>query len=369
MTEAVVDLEAVAHNTRLLDAAAGDAGVMAVVKANGFGHGALQVSRAALDHGATWLGVTSPAEALELRAGGLDAPIVLWIYPPNETFDELLRARVDVSVGAVTALEAVAESANRTGTFARVHLKADTGLSRGGALGDEWSQLVAWAAKFELAGLMRIRGVWSHLQNAEHPGDPGLERQLRAFDEAREVVAAARIEPAVVHLANSAAALQVPSARFDLVRAGIALYGIEPVPDRTFGLRPVMTVRAQVMLTKRVPAGTGVSYGPDHVTDRETTLALVPLGFADGAQRQASGRASVAIHGVRCPVVGRIAMDQMVVDVGDLHVRPGDIAVMLGPGTDGEPTALDWARWAGTNAHDILTGIGARVPRTYRPAA
>ncbi|MBB2940613.1 alanine racemase [Actinoplanes lutulentus] len=367
MAEAFVDLDAVAHNTVLLARAAGTAAVMAVVKADGFGHGAAAVARTALDHGATWLGVTSPAEATALRAAGLTAPMLIWMYPPTETFDDLLHAGVDVSVGSLPALEAVAEAADRTNVVAQVHLKADTGMSRGGAVAEEWPQLMAWARKFELAGLIRIRGLWSHLANAETPGDAGLRRQLRAFEAARQAAVTARLDPTITHLANSAATLQLPQTRFDLVRAGLALYGIEPVPGRTFGLRPAMTVRAQVLLTKRVPAGTGVSYGPDHVTSRETTLALVPLGFADGVPRQSTGRAHVAIHGVRCPVVGRVSMDQIVIDVGDLRVRPGDIAVMLGPGTDGEPTAAEWAQWAGTNPNDILTGIGARIPRRYGP--
>ena len=367
MAEAVVDLDAIAHNTALHAAAAGSAGVLAVVKANGFGHGAVPVARAALSNGASWLGVTSKAEALELRAAGIDAPILTWMYPPTETFDDLLRAHVDVSVGAVAALEAVAESANRTGIIAEVHLKADTGLSRGGAPAEEWFQLVTWARKFELAGALRVRGIWSHLANAEAPDDPGLHRQLATFDAAWRTAATAGIEPPIIHLANSAAALQLPQARFDLVRVGIGLYGIEPVRGKLFGLRLAMTVRAQILLTKRVAAGTGVSYGPDYVTERETTLALVPLGFADGMPRQSAGRGCVAIHGVRCPIVGRVAMDQVVVDVGDLRTRPGDIAVMVGPGTNGEPTALEWAAWAGTNPHDILTGIGARLPRRYEP--
>lgn len=368
MAEAFVDLGAIAHNTALLAEAAGGASVMAVVKANGFGHGAVPVARTALDHGASWLGVTSPAEALALRAAGLSAPILLWMYPPSEPFEDLLRARVDISVGSVTALESLAEAADRTGLVAQVHLKADTGLSRGGAVAEDWPQLLAWARKFELAGLLRIRGLWSHLANAESPADAGLARQLRAFDVAREAATAARIEPPIVHLANSAATLQLPRTRFDLVRVGIALYGIEPIPGRTFGLRPALTVQAQILLTKRVPAGTGVSYGPDFVTDRETTLALVPLGFADGVPRQAAGRACVAVHGVRCPIVGRVAMDQVIVDVGDLRTRAGDLAIMLGPGTHGEPTAVEWAEWADTNPNDILTGIGARLPRRYGPA-
>jgi alanine racemase len=367
MAEAFVDLGAIAHNTALLTRTVGGAGVLAVVKADGFGHGAVPVARTALAHGATWLGVTSPAEALELRAAGLTAPALLWMYPPDESFVDLLHARVDISISSVAALEAVAAAADRTGLVAQVHLKADTGMSRGGALADDWPQLVTWARKFELAGLLRIRGIWSHLANADTPGADGPERQLRVFDAARRTAENAGIAAPITHLANSAAALHLPRTRLDLVRIGLALYGVEPVPGRTSGLRPALTVRARILLTKRVPAGTGVSYGPDHVTDRETTLALVPLGFADGVPRQSAGRAHVAVHGVRCPVVGRISMDQIVVDVGDLRTHPGDIAVMFGPGTDGEPTAAEWAEWAGTNPNDILTGIGRRVPRVYGP--
>ena len=368
MAEALVDLGAIAHNTALLARAAGGAAVMAVVKADGFGHGAVPVARTALDHGASWLGVTSPAEAMALRAAGIGAPMLLWLYPPDQSFVELLGADIDISVGSTAALQAVAEAADRAGLVAQVHLKADTGLSRGGAVAGEWPHLLALARKFELAGTLRVRGIWSHLANAETPGDPGPARQLRAFAAARRAAAAEGITPPLLHLANSAATLHLPRTRFDLVRAGIALYGVEPVPGRGSGLRPAMTVRARVLLTKRVPAGTGVSYGPDFVTGRETTLALVPLGFADGVPRQAAGRAEVAVHGRRCPVVGRVAMDQIVVDVADLRVEPGDAAVMLGPGTGGEPTAADWAGWAGTNPHDILTGIGARVRRRYEPA-
>ena len=367
MAEAIVDLGAIAHNTRLLGQAAGGAEVMAVVKANGFGHGASAVARTALAHGASWLGVTSPAEALELRAENIDAPILLWLYPPGEAFDGLLAERIDLSVATSEALQSVAEAAGRTGLVANVHLKADTGMSRGGAPADEWPQLLAWSRKFEAAGLLRIRGIWSHLANAEQPDAPGLHAQLGRFDVARRLAFDAGILPPLFHLANSAAVLHLPRSRFDLVRAGIALYGIEPVPGKTFGLRPAMTVAARILLTKRVAAGTGVSYGPDHVTDGETTLAQVPLGFADGLPRQAAGRASLLVHGVRCPIVGRITMDQVVVNVGDLPVRAGDTAVMFGPGTDGEPTAAEWAEWADTNPHDIITGIGARLPRRYEP--
>lgn len=366
MAEVVVDLDAIAHNTRVLAGTAGP--LMAVVKAGGFGHGAPAVARTALRSGATWLGVATAAEALSLRAQGITAPTLFWLYPPAETFEEVLEAGIDVSVATLRSLETIAESADRTGTVARVHLKVDTGMSRGGAIPAEWAELFDWARKFENTGSLRVRGLWTHLANSEEPADPGLHAQLRRFVVARDAARAAGLQPEIVHAGNSAAALQLPEARFDLVRVGIALYGIEPIPGRSFGLRPAMTVRAPVVLTKRVPPGTGVSYGPDFHTDRETTLALVPLGFADGVPRQSNGHGQFQVRGVRCPVAGRVSMDQVVLDVGDLPVQPGDQAVMFGPGDDGEPTAGDWAAWSGTNANHILTGIGERVVRRYRPA-
>ncbi len=249
-----------------------------------------------------------------------------------------------------------------------MHLKADTGLSRGGATAAEWPHLLTAAGKFQAAGFITVRGLWSHLANAEDPADPALHRQLIAFGHARAQAVAAGFPRPLTHLANSAAALQVPEARFDLVRAGIALYGVEPVPGRTFGLRPAMTLESTVILTKRAGPGTGVSYGHDHVVRRETTLALVPAGYADGVPRRVAGRAEVAVHGRRRPIVGRIAMDQVVVDVGDLPVRAGDRVVLFGPGDGGEPTVEEWARWAETNPHEILTGVGPRVRRCYLTA-
>lgn len=365
LARALIDLDAIAHNTTLLARAAGSAGLMAVVKANGFGHGATQVARTALASGAAWLGVTSSREALELRAAGITAPILMWLYTPFDDLDAALLNNVDVSVNSADALESLAAAAERTARVAAVHLKADTGLSRGGATAAEWPHLLAVAAKLQAAGLLQVRGVWSHLAHAEDPTDPGLRRQLEVFASARAQAAEAGLDPAVTHLANSAALLQIPETHFDLVRPGVALYGAEPIPGRSFGLRPAMTLEATVILTKRVGPGTGVSYGPDHFVDRETTLALVPIGFADGVPRRVTGQARVSVHGTRCPIVGRIAMDQFVVDVGDLPVSAGDRVVLFGTGQDGEPTVADWAGWADTNAHEILTGIGTRVERVY----
>lgn len=367
MAEAVVDLDAIAYNTGVLRRSAGEAGLMAVVKANGYGHGCVEVARTVLDNGASWLAVATPDEALALRAAGLDAPILLWLYPPDDSLAEALAARIDVAASSVPALETIASSARRLGVVARVHLEVDTGMSRGGATAAEWPAVVSAARRLEKNGTLRVTGLWSHLAMAEEPDDEGVRRQLTAFAAFRRAAREAGLAPPFLHIANSTAALRLPECRFDLVRPGLALYGVEPMPERIYGLRPAMTVTARVLRTKRVPAGTGVSYGWKHVTDRETTLAQIPIGFADGVPRTASGRAFMWLRGRRVPIVGRITMDQVMVDVGDLPVQAGDAAVMLGPGTDGEPTALEWAEWAGTVPSDILTGIGARVRRSYLP--
>ena len=356
--EAIVDLDAVASNLRTV-AAAARTGLMAVVKADGFGHGAVPVARAAVAAGATWLGTTSAAEALELRAAGLTAPVLSWLHPLDEDFGRLIAAHVDIGVSSVPHLHAVAAAARLSGTPAQVQLKADTGLGRNGAAGDDWPELVAWARKYEGEDSVRVRAIWSHLADPAATGDASVRRQAGAFDQAVRVARAAGLEPRLLHLANSAAALTAPRARYDLCRIGLALYGVGP------GLRPVLTLRSRVANVKRVPAGTGVSYGPDHVTARATTLALLPLGFADGLPRAAQGRAEVWLAGRRRPVVGRIAMDQCVVDAGDLPVRIGDPVVVLGGGT-GAPHVTDWAGWAGTSPHEILTGIGNRVRRHHR---
>jgi alanine racemase len=370
LAQVTIDLDAIAHNTRLVRHVAGGAGIMAVVKADGYGHGAVEVARTVLDHGASWLAVTSPAEALELRAAGIDAPILLWLYLPDESFVDVLRADVAIGASSVDALEAVAAAARALGTVAGVHLEADTGMSRGGATAGEWPGLVASARRLEKTEALRIDGLWSHLATVEDFDADGVHLQADAFTAFQRVARDAGLRPRHLHLANSAATFRLPHSHHTMVRVGTALYGIEPVHGSIFGLRSAMTVAATVLHTWRVPAGTPVSYGWDEVTDRETTLAQVPLGYADGLPRTVSGRqARLLVRGVQRPIVGRITMDQVVLDVGDLPVHPGDTAVMFGPGADGEPTAADWASWAGTNVQDIITGIGPRVHRHYRRAS
>lgn len=365
--EAVVDLGAIAHNTEVL-AGMARSGLLAVVKANGFGHGLIQVARTTLAHGATWLGVTSLAEAYELRAAGINAPVLSWMHLPDEDFGPAIAAAIDVSVSSVRHLAGIAAGARDVGLAATVHLKLDTGLSRNGSAPHEWADLIAKARAHELDGTIRVAGLWSHLASADVPGDPSVPAQLRLFEEGRALVREAGLDPWLLHLANSAAIVDLPAAHYDLVRAGIGLYGVEPIQGRDHGLRPAMTLRSRAIMVKRVPAGTGVSYEHRYVTARDTTLALVPLGFADGVPRLLSNRGEVAVAGTRCPIAGRVAMDQFLADVGEEGVTIGDEVILFGPGDHGEPTVVEWADWVGTNAHEILTGIGARVPRRHLPA-
>jgi alanine racemase len=365
-TEAVVDLAAISGNVARLNDVAASADVMAVVKADGYGHGLVPSARAALAGGATWLGVAIVDEALTLRAAGITAPTLAWLWTPDEgeTVAKAVRADVDLSVSDRWALDVVTGAARDAGRTARIHLKIDTGLSRGGSQRADWPDLVDAVAKAQASGEVDVVGVWSHIARADEPGHPTNLRQVEAFRDALAVAGRAGLAPQVRHLANSAATLTLPEAHFDLVRPGIAVYGLSPVPG-DHGLTPAMTLRAQVALAKRVPAGEGVSYGHTYTTTRETTLALVPLGYADGIPRAASNVAPVAINGRTYRISGRVCMDQVVVDVGDDAVAAGDLVVLFGSGRDGEPTAQDWADVLDTIHYEVVTRIGPRVARTY----
>lgn len=366
-SEAAVDLDAITANVAHLTSGTA-AEVMAVVKADGYGHGLLPAALAALRGGASWLGVAMLDEALELRAAGVEAPVLAWLWAPDET-DALaaaLAADVDVSVAAGWALERVRSAAADTGRPARVHLKIDTGLSRNGAYATDWPMLVDAAADAVAAGAVVQAGVWSHFVYADSPGHPTIDAQIERFTQAVGLAERAGFVPERRHLANSAATLTRPDAHFDLVRPGVAVYGLNPVPDVPAPeLTPAMTLRSHVALVKRVRAGEGVSYGHQYTTDRETTLALVPLGYADGVPRAATNVGPVSIGGHRATVSGRVCMDQFVVDVGDADVAAGEEVVLFGSGAHGAPTAQDWADALDTIHYEIVSRIGARVPRTY----
>ncbi|WP_432092790.1 alanine racemase [Streptomyces sp. bgisy100] len=367
--EALIDLSAIEDNARRLRELAGPAEVMAVVKADGYGHGMLESARAARAGGATWIGVAALREALALRRGGLPGRLLAWLLTPGDDWDAALAADIDVSAGATWAIEAVSRAARSTGRTARVHLKVDTGLGRGGPGPDGWPALVNVAARAEAAGCIQVVGIWSHLARADEPGHPDCDAQLANFQVSVALARQAGLHPEVLHLANSAATLTLPEAHFDLVRPGLALYGLSPVADRAapadFGLRPAMTLTAPLASVKRVPADHGVSYGHRYRTPRATTLGLVPLGYADGIPRHASGTGPVLVGGGRHTVAGTVCMDQFVVDLGESTAEPGDEVVLFGPGDRGEPGAEDWARAAGSISHEIVARIGSRVPRRH----
>jgi alanine racemase len=369
-TEAVVDLDAIRGNVERLRAGTA-AELLAVVKADGYGHGLLPSARAALAGGATWLGTAFVEEALALRAAGITAPILCWLIVPGEELAGAVEAGIDLSANAPWAVTELAAAARTAGRPVRLHLKVDTGLSRAGATAADWPELLTAAAKAAASGEAEVVGLWSHFAYADAPGHPTIARQVAAYREALDTAAGLGVVPQIRHLANSAATLTLPEAHFDLVRPGIAVYGLTPVPPEPYGLTPAMTLRSHVALTKRVPAGSGVSYAHRYVTPTETGLALVPLGYADGVPRSGTNNAEVWLAGARRRISGRVCMDQFVVDVGDDPVAAGDEVVLFGPGPGagsgrgGEPTAQEWADALGTISYEIVTRIGARVPRTY----
>ena len=367
--EIVVDLDAVARNVATLKEGVAGAQMMTVVKADGYGHGLVEAGRAARSGGADWLGVAMSEEALALREAGDVGRILSWLAVPGEDYAGLLEADVDVTAYTVAQVEDIAAAARSLGTRARLQLKVDTGLSRGGAVEEQWPALVEAAADAEQSGAVRVTGIWSHLACSDEPEHPANDAQEKAFVAALKVVDAVGIEPEVRHLANSAAALLRASSRFDLVRCGIASYGLSPAPSvvtsAELGLVPAMTVRARLALVKRIPAGSGVSYGHTWTAPRDTTVGLVPVGYGDGVPRHASSTARALVAGSQRQIAGRVCMDQLVVDLGDDSAAAGDPVVLFGTGEDGAPTAQDWAEACGTISYEIVTRVGGRMVRRH----
>lgn len=366
LAEIVVDLAAIRHNVRRLAEVVSSDGpvrLMVVVKADGYGHGMVPVARAAREAGADWIGVATLPEALALRAAGDTGPLLCWLTTPDEDWAAALAADVDVAAYSRAELDAIAAAGR-----ARVHLKVDTGLSRGGASRADWPALFAHARELELAGRIEVVGLWSHLVAGDEPDHPANDAQEAAFRDAAEQAAAAGLVPRLHHLANSAAAVLRPSMRFDMVRCGIAAYGLDPAPGSTppdLGLRPAMTVRARLVLSKPVAAGEGVSYGHTWVAEHDTTIGLVPAGYADGVPRAAGNTVSVWVGGRARPVRGRVCMDQFAVDLDGELPPAGTEVVLFGPGDDGEPTAADWARALDTITYELVSRIGGRLTRRY----
>lgn len=366
--EAVIDLDAYRANLRLLGDLSPTAALLAVVKANGYGHGMAECARAAREADAAWLGVATVDEALELRSHGDTGPVLCWLNAPGADYASAIEADIELTASSADQLREIASASAGLSQPARVQLKVDTGLSRNGARGEQWVELVEAAAAEQAAGRTVHTGTWSHFACADEPSHPANDAQEAAFMQALDVLAAHGLEPGLRHLANSAATIARPSSHLDLVRVGIASYGLPPSATMQVDLplRPVMTLRGRLAAVKRVPAGSGVSYDWAYTTDRETTLGLVPLGYGEGVPRHASGRLPAAYAGRRVPQVGIVAMDQIVVDLGDAPAQRGDIVTLFGPGDDGEPTAEEWAAAADTIGYEVVTRVGGRVRRTFR---
>ena len=370
--EAVVDLDAIADNVRLLREFAGSAQVMAVVKADGYGHGATQAGRAALAAGAAELGVATIAEALALRRDGISAPVLAWLHSPGTDFAPALEADVQVALSSPRQLHELLVAVEHTGRTASVTVKVDTGLNRNGVSLAEYPEMLTALRRAQADDAIRLRGIMSHLAHGDDPENTVNNLQAQRLS---DILAQARdggVHYEIAHLCNSPAAMTRPDLAFDMVRTGIAIYGQTPIPERgDMGLRPAMTLKCPVALVRSVRAGDGVSYGHTWIAKHNTTLALLPIGYADGVFRTLSGRIDVLINGRLRRSVGRICMDQFVVDLGpgEIDVAEGDDAILFGPGTQGEHTAQDWADLLGTINYEVVTSPRGRVTRTYRGSA
>ncbi len=366
---AEIDLGALRHNARVLKAAIGDAALCAVVKADGYGHGALSAARAFLEGGADWLAVAIVDEGLELRAAGIDAPILLLSEPPADSMDAALEAALTPTLSTVSGVQAAALAATRHHDVLGVHIKVDTGMHRMGVELDELDELLD---ALEAAPVLELEGLWTHLAVADEDAIEAEEftaLQIERFEAALAQVRSRGLEPALCHVANSAGTLRLPSARRQMVRCGIALYGELPTSavrsaGEALDLQPAMTIKAQVTAVRSLEAGARPSYGRRRALPEAATVATVPIGYADGFPRALFAQgAEVLIRGQRFPLAGQVTMDQIVVDADSVPVEVGDEVVLLGAQGDERISATEWADRLGTISYEVLCGIGPRVPR------
>ena len=362
--EFLIDLSALSTNvSRIKKECAVD--VLAVVKADAYGHGLVRVAHAALKSGASYLGVALLEEAITLRENAIDAPILAWLVSPGADFDSAISKNIEIGVSSLKCLREISESAKRVGKKALIHIEVDTGMTRGGFL-DEWKELLA-----EDFTQVQVIGVFSHFARADEPGEKQNEVQLKRFKEMVQDLESIGINPSIKHLANSAAALKDKNSYFTMVRVGIAMYGLTPDiahlgTSKDLGLRPVGQLRAKLHLVKNVPAHSPVGYGASATTQSDTKLGVVAMGYADGIPRIAQG-AGVFVKGKRAPIIGRVSMDQFVVDLGsDSTAKSGDWVIVFGDGSHGEYTADDWGSASSSINYEIVTRIGPRVPRIYQ---
>lgn len=365
MRELIIDLDAIAKNLHTMKSKASGALALAVVKADAYGHGIIPVAKKLEAAGADYLGVADVNEALTLRGAGIDLPILAWLHDADETFVRAVDAGIELGVANVDQLERIAKAAEQLGRVARVHLKVDTGLGRNGASASEWPTVLKTAHNLVAEGFIQVVAIFSHLSCTSEADDL---KQIARFETACAEANNAGIEFELRHLVASDGLLRYPQAHYEMVRIGIALYGLSPFVENTsadFGLIPAMTAIAHITQTKRVAAGEGVSYGYLHRTTAETTLALVPIGYAEGLPRNATGKAKVLIHDKTYDINSRVAMDQFVLDVGNDNVKAGDLVTIFGDPAAGVPSADDLAKACDTINYEIVTRMGGRFQRSY----
>lgn len=366
---AEINLSAIADNLKLIKNKT-NAQVLAVVKADAYGHGLLPVARAAQDAGADWLGTALLEEALALRSGGITKPIIAWLTPMGEDFKAALLANIDLSISSIELLNEIVLAGKSVNKVPNIHIEVDTGMSRGG-VGDDWDNFVIQVVNSVKANQIKVIGIWSHFARADEPDEGMNKEQLNVFEDRIKSATAAGIKAEFIHIANSAASLTNKAAHKSILRWGIGLYGLSPEVEKmgdsaSLGLQCAMKLKAKLHLVKAVKAGVSVGYGGTAVTKSDTNLGVVTLGYADGIPRNANNLAGVFVAGKRAPLIGRVSMDQFVVDLGiNSSAKTGDEVIVFGDGSSGEYSADEWAKASGTINYEIVTRIGPRVPRIY----
>ena len=366
---AEINLSAIADNLKLIKGKT-NAQVLAVVKADAYGHGLIQVGKAAEAAGANWLGTALLEEGIALRNNGIKVPIISWLTPLGEDFKTAINLDIDLSISSIELLTDVIAAGKVVKKIPRVHIEVDTGMSRGG-VGDDWNLLLTELSKTVKANEINIIGIWSHFARADEPGQAMNQEQLNTFEDRIKSASDVGIKPEFIHIANSAAALTNNVAHKNIIRWGIGLYGLSPDinnlgDSKSLKLKPAMRLKAKLHLVKAVKAGVSVGYGGTAITKSDTKLGVVTLGYADGVPRNANNLAGVFVDGKRAPLIGRVSMDQFVVDLGiNSSAKTGDEVIVFGDGSSGEYTADEWAKASGTINYEIVTRIGSRVPRIY----
>ena len=366
---AEINLAAIAENLKLIKSKT-SAQVLAVVKADAYGHGLINVAKAAEKSGADWLGTALLEEGIALRNGGITKPIISWLTPIGEDFRTAINLDIDLSVSSIELLNEVILVGKSINKVPRVHIEIDTGMNRGG-FGDDWGLLLPEIVKAVKANEIKAIGIWSHFARADEPNEVMNKTQLDLFTQKVKQLNDAGVSPEFIHIANSAASLSNEAAHKNIIRWGIGLYGLSPDvinmgDSKSLGLKPAMKLFAKLQLVKAVKAGQSVGYGGTAITKSDTKLGVVTLGYADGVPRNANHSAGIFVAGKRAPIIGRVSMDQFVVDLGaDSLAKTGDEVIVFGDGSQGEYTIDEWAKACGTINYEIVTRIGVRVPRIY----